>query len=82
MTNNDDVHVGCRHGCLLVVDAVASMGGAPLYMDRWGKFTVRDYRVIDYPHNQAADRAWVYPDEPKQSTAGAGRLGATILRWL
>lgn len=25
-----------RHGCLLVVDAVASMGGAPLYMDQWG----------------------------------------------
>ena len=51
-------------------------------MDRWGKFTVRDYRVIDYPHNQTADRAWVYPDELKQSTAGVGRLGATILRWL
>lgn len=27
-----------RYGCLLIVDAVASAGGAPLYMDAWGEY--------------------------------------------
>lgn len=26
-----------RHGCLLLVDAVASLGGVPFFMDEWGE---------------------------------------------
>ena len=29
-----------KYGSLFVVDSVASMGGVPLFMDKWGKFRV------------------------------------------
>lgn len=28
-----------RHGCLLLVDTVASLGGVPFFMDKWGEAT-------------------------------------------
>lgn len=28
-----------RHNCLLIVDSVAALGGVPMFMDKWGKFT-------------------------------------------
>ena len=32
----------CRHGCLLLVDAVASLGGVPFLMDEWGEISMHE----------------------------------------
>jgi len=34
-----------RNNCLLVVDTVASLGGVPFFMDKWGKLTASNNLV-------------------------------------
>ena len=29
-----------RYDCLLIVDSVAALGGVPMFMDKWGKFSI------------------------------------------
>ena len=45
----------CRYDCLLLVDTVASLGGVPFFMDKWGEHSLVP-RPCRQPGNEAMAR--------------------------